>query len=258
MRRWDSMEARNFELLIGQNIIDKYHADSSRPDVFELVGLEWDLLDDVWPPAYSPGGELFADLIPFASMSSFLEMGCGTGTMSVLAALAGVDRVVGLDLNPAAVRNTEMNAKRHGVADRVTARESDLYSAVDPGERFDGIYWNPPFLNAPEDLVDSSIWHETMFDPAYAKLRRFLAEGRGLLTPRGRAYLWFGEALGNPTLVNDLAKETGYELHVLKKIEMSEIPDALVDAIPADLTSVDGNDEAAWHLHLLELRPEIP
>jgi len=255
MRRRDSMETREFELLIGQNIIDKYHSDSSRPDVFELVGLEWDLLDDVWPPYYSPGGELFADLIPFASMSSFLEMGCGTGIVSVLAARAGVERVIGLDINPAAVRNTGMNAERHGVADRVSARESDLYSAVGPSERFDGIYWNPPFLNAPDDKVETSIWHETMFDPEYAKMRRFLTEGRGLLTARGRAYLWFGEALGNPTLVSDLAEETGYELDVLKKIEMSEIPDALAGAFPVDLVSADGEQYAAWHLHLLELRP---
>ncbi|HEX3791905.1 MAG TPA: methyltransferase [Pseudonocardiaceae bacterium] len=249
------MESRDFELLIGQNIIDKYHSDAGRPNVFELVGRQWDLLDDVWPPAYSPGGELFADLIPFATMSAFLEMGCGTGIMSVLAALAGVERVVGLDINPAAVRNTECNARRHGVADRVTARTSDLYSAIEPGERFDGIYWNPPFLNAPEDVVDSSIWHETMFDPAYAKLRSFLADGRNLLTPRGRAYLWFGEALGNPTLIGDLAEETGYELDVLTKIEMSEIPEALADAFPADLVGGAANEGAAWYLHLLELRP---
>jgi release factor glutamine methyltransferase len=249
------MEARDFELQIGQNIIDKYRSDSTRPDVFELVGLEWDLLDEVWPPAYSPGGELFAELIPFPSMSSFLEMGCGTGIMSVLAALAGVGRVVGLDINPAAVRNTELNARRHGVADRVTARVSDLYSAVSPGERFDGIYWNPPFLNAPKENMDSSIWHETMFDPAYAKLRRFLAEGRGLLTSRGRAYLWFGEALGNPTLISDLAEDTGYEVGVLTKMEMSEIPDALADAFPADLIGAAGTENAAWYLHLLELTP---
>lgn len=100
------MEARDFELQIGQKIIEKYRSDSARPDVFELVGREWDLVDEVWPPTYSPGGELFADLIPFKSMSSFLEMGCGTGIMSVLAALAGVERVVGLDIDPAAVRNT--------------------------------------------------------------------------------------------------------------------------------------------------------
>lgn len=249
------MEARDFELLIGQNIIDRYHSDDSRPDVFELLGREWDLLDDVWPPAYSPGGELFADLIPFAGMSAFLEMGCGTGIMSVLAALAGTDRVVGLDINPAAIRNTEMNARRHGVADRVTARESDLYSAVRPGEKFDGIYWNPPFLDAPEDVVDSSIWHETMFDPAYVKLRRFLREGLDLLNPGGRVYLWFGEALGNPTLIEDLASEIGYRLNTVKKIEMSEIPEALAEAFPGELVGGADNEFAAWHLHLLELKP---
>ncbi|MFC0110068.1 methyltransferase [Kibdelosporangium aridum] len=250
------MEARDFELIIGQNIIDRYHADDTRSDVFELLGRQWDLLDDVWPPAYSPGGELYADLIPFGEMSAFLEMGCGTGIMSVLAALAGTKRVLGLDLNPNAVRNTEMNAKRHGVADRVTARESDLYSAVEPGEKFDGIYWNPPFFDAPEEFVDNSIWHETMFDPNFAKLRTFLKDGLDLLTPSGKVYLWFGEALGNPTLVGDLAKETGYTLNILKKVEMDEIPEALADAFPADLVGGDpGNGHAAWHLHLIELTP---
>ncbi len=248
------MYARDFELLIGQRIIDRYHSDETRTTVFELLGKEWDLLDDVWPPTYSPGGELFADHIPFDRMSSFLEMGCGTGIMCVLAALAGTERVLGLDINPAAVRNTELNAARHGVADRVTARESDLYSAIRPDERFDGIYWNPPFLNPPEDRVDSSIWHETMFDPAYAKLRRFVSEGRQLLNPGGRLYLWFGEAFGDPTLVSDLAGENDCELHVLKRVELAEVPDALADAFPGELiTAADG--PAAWHLHLLELRP---
>lgn len=249
------METRDFELRIGRNIIGTYRADRNRPAVFSSAGLEWDLLDEVWPPTYSPGGELFAGRIPFGGMSSFLEMGCGTGIMSVLAARAGVERVLGLDINPAAVRNTELNAERHGVAGRVSARESDLYSAIGPDERFDGIYWNPPFLNAPGDRVDSSVWDETMFDPDYAKLRRFLAEGRALLTARGKVYLWFGEALGNPALVGDLAEETGYDLGVLAKLEMAEIPEALADAFPADLIGGDGGQDAAWHLHLLELSP---
>ncbi|QUQ65275.1 methyltransferase [Kutzneria sp. CA-103260] len=247
------MEARDFELLIGQNIIDKYHSDVSRESVFEWVGLEWDLLDDVWPPIYSPGGELYADEIPFVEMSSFLEMGCGVGIMSVLAALAGCRTVVGLDINPAAVRNTEMNAERHSVADRVTARESDLYSAIRPGERFDGIYWNPPFLDAPEDVVDSSIWHETMFDPAYSKLRRFLRGALDLLNPGGRVYLWFGEALGNPSLIGDLAEELGLQLRTIKRLELSAVPEALADAFPDHV--VNAAEHAQWHLHLLELTP---
>lgn len=247
------MEARDFELLIGQKIIDKYHSDTSRTSVFEWVGLEWDLLEDVWPPAYSPGGELYAEQIPFGEMSSFLEMGCGTGIMSVLAARAGCRSVLALDINPAAVRNTLMNAVRHGVGDRVAARVSDLYSAVRPGERFDGIYWNPPFLDAPEDVVDSSIWHETMFDPAYAKLRRFLTGAAGLLNPGGHVYLWFGEALGNPTLIRDLAADAGLELAILERLEMSAVPEALADAFPDHV--VNAADNAEWHLHLIELTP---
>ncbi len=246
-----SMDTRELELRIGQTIIDGYRADTARGTVFELLGRRWDLLDDVWPPAYSPGGELHADLIPFGAMASFLEMGSGTGVMSVLAALAGCRRVLALDLNPAAVENTVRNARRHGVADRVEARTSDLYAAVAPGERFDGIYWNPPFLDAPAERLDGSLWHETMFDPGYAKLRRFLVQGADLLTPAGRIYLWFGEALGRPTLIGELASGAGLAVRELHRKTMAEVPAALVGVLPADVTS--GDRHAQWHLHLLEL-----
>ncbi len=245
------MDTRELELRIGQTIIDGYRADTDRTEVFELLGRQWDLLDDVWPPAYSPGGELHADLIPFGAMASFLEMGSGTGIMSVLAALAGCRRVLALDLNPAAVENTLRNAGRHGVADRVEARVSDLYAAVARGERFDGIYWNPPFLDAPADRLDGSLWHETMFDPDYGKLRRFLAEGARLLTPTGRIYLWFGEALGRPALIGELAADAGLAVRELHRTTMAEVPAALARALPPDVTA--GDHHAQWHLHLLEL-----
>jgi release factor glutamine methyltransferase len=245
------MDTRELELRIGQTIIDGYRADTSRGSVFELLGRRWELLDDVWPPTYSPGGELHADLIPFATMTAFLEMGSGTGIMSVLAALAGCRRVLALDLNPAAVDNTRRNARRHGVDDRVEARVSDLYAAVPPGARFDGIYWNPPFLDAPAEHLDGSIWHETMFDPDYAKLRRFLVEGAGLLTPTGRVYLWFGEALGRPSLIDEFAAAAGLTVRELHRTTMTEVPAALAQALPADVTA--GDRHAQWHLHLLEL-----
>jgi len=245
------MDTRETELRIGQTIIDGYRADTDRAAVFELLGRQWDLLDDVWPPAYSPGGELHADLIPFGTMTSFLEMGSGTGIMSVLAALGGCRRVLALDLNPAAVDNTLLNARRHGVADRVEARVSDLYAAVPPGARFDGIYWNPPFLDAPAERLDGSLWHETMFDPAYAKLRRFLVEGVGLLTPTGCVYLWFGEALGRPTLIDEFAAAAGLTVRELHRMTMAEVPAALARALPVDVTT--GDQHTQWHLHLLEL-----
>lgn len=264
------MEARDFDYLIGRTIIDKYRSDTGRESVFEHVGRKWDLLDDVWPATYSPGGELFADMIPFATMESFLEMGSGTGIMSVLGALNGCRKVVALDLNPAAVENTAKNAVRHGVADRVEARLSDMYSAVRLGERFDGIYWNPPFLDPPAGSTDSSIWHETMFDPGFAKLRVFLGEGRALLRPGGSVYLWFGEALGKPTLIADLGAEFGYELLVLEELTLTGADDAaggFGDFGTAEMADVAGLLEAdidqdthsgEWHLHLLELRPVQP
>ncbi len=48
-----------------------------------------------------------------------LDVGCGTGVLSVVAALRGADRVRAIDVADAAVAATMDNARRNGVSDRV-------------------------------------------------------------------------------------------------------------------------------------------
>jgi SAM-dependent methyltransferase len=65
-----------------------------------------------------------------------LDIGCGSGILTVQLALNGAERVYAFDLQERAIRNTLANAFRHGVADRVTARVVDLYT-FQPEEKFD-------------------------------------------------------------------------------------------------------------------------
>jgi S-methylmethionine-dependent homocysteine/selenocysteine methylase/SAM-dependent methyltransferase len=67
-----------------------------------------------------------------------LDIGCGTGLLSVQLARNGAAHVHGIDIDPAAVKNTMANAFRNGVADRVSAAVQDLYPWV-PEERYDVI-----------------------------------------------------------------------------------------------------------------------
>ena len=48
-----------------------------------------------------------------------LDMGCGSGILSVAAAVLGAAEVDGIDIDPEAVRATEENAAANGVGDRV-------------------------------------------------------------------------------------------------------------------------------------------
>lgn len=97
------------------------------PGTFVLRGRTWDLLPGVPAPPHSRSTDVamrmlgFGDPLTAPRSGSFLEVGSGTGVIAVSAALAGCDRVVGTDTSPRAVRNTDLNAARHGVADRVRA-----------------------------------------------------------------------------------------------------------------------------------------
>lgn len=72
---------------------------------------------------------------------SFLELGAGTGLLSIRAAQRGA-RVVAVDISPAAVENVRENARRNGVDVEVV--ESDLFSGVE-ARRFDVIVVTPPY-----------------------------------------------------------------------------------------------------------------
>lgn len=178
---------------------------------FTLLGQEWELLPDVFPPYTDPGPELFASWVPYGQGIRFLEMGCGAGLSSVLAAQRGSECVVALDINPAAAENTHRNAARHGVSDRVTALTSNLFDALEPAEPFDLVFWNTPFIEAPESRSCAGRIERAVFDPGYEMVRRFFQDVVPHLTPAGRIYLGTSEAMGNKNKMLRAAAGAGFE-----------------------------------------------
>jgi S-methylmethionine-dependent homocysteine/selenocysteine methylase/SAM-dependent methyltransferase len=65
-----------------------------------------------------------------------LDVGCGSGLLTVQLARNGAAHVHAIDIDEHAVKNTLTNAFRNGVADRVSAATQDLYPWV-PEERYD-------------------------------------------------------------------------------------------------------------------------
>ena len=80
-----------------------------------------------------------------------VDLGCGTGVLAIGAALAGAKRVVGIDVDKAAVEAATREAKRAGVDDRVTWHVADV-ATLEPEAvrawadgRVDTVLMNPPF-----------------------------------------------------------------------------------------------------------------
>ncbi len=80
-----------------------------------------------------------------------LDMGCGAGIQSLVAAARGA-LATGIDINPLAVESTRANAVRNGLADRVRVYQGDLFTPLENEDlRFDYIIFNPPSIqNIPQ------------------------------------------------------------------------------------------------------------
>jgi len=198
-----------------------------RASTFVLHGREWDLLPDVYAPDHSPSTEIAWELLSRATQrrppESLLEMGCGAGVIAVTAALQGSTRVVGVDINPAAVRNTRLNSVRHGVDDRVHAVQGDLFDALPPSEKgdkgakFDVIFWSSPSVLAPTDYEYRHVHERAYVDAGYATHQRFLAQAPRWLNPGGSALLHFSTR-GNLVALLRAAHTHRRGLHILRSV----------------------------------------
>lgn len=84
------------------------------------------------------------DVIPWRLSGSFLEIGCGAGLISIKAALKNYDRVLATDISQAAINNCIANVRLHSLESIVETRESDVFSNIDPREKFDQIFGTYP------------------------------------------------------------------------------------------------------------------
>jgi release factor glutamine methyltransferase len=138
------------------------------------------VLPDVFNPKLFWSGEFLAEslladptLVPLGT--TVLDMGTGSGVGAVFAALRA-RRVLGVDVNPAAVRSARINAILHRVEDRVDVIEGDLFAPVG-GERFDRVLFNPPYFRGePRDLFDRALFATDVVERFAAGLRDHLAE----------------------------------------------------------------------------------
>ncbi|EFL22248.1 methyltransferase domain protein [Streptomyces himastatinicus ATCC 53653] len=200
-------------------------SEASRAEVrqqtdIELSGKEWTLLPDVFSPAHSKSSLAHLSLLEFPVGGTFLEIGSGIGLIAVEAALAGCRAVYATDLNPAAVKNTELNAERFGVADRVTAVHSDLFDALHDAPAFDVVYWHSNNVWAPPELDLTA--HELAYvDPGYEAHRRYFREARNHLAPGGRVLIALSSRAGRPEL-DELAAADEQRLITLDSTTVDE------------------------------------
>lgn len=111
-------------------------------------------LDQVFPMHAEQ--QFFLDELPCEQIqgAQVLEIGLGSGVLSIGAAKAGAASVTALEINPRAKNYAGFNIMLNSVEDRVVITDGDREQIFKPvaGRRFDYIMSNPPFEPTPPGL----------------------------------------------------------------------------------------------------------
>jgi len=167
-------------MALGYQLIGKDRYDDFR--VERVRGMPFIVTPSVFNPKVPRTGEFLASQLDSRLVDcnwDILDMGTGSGVCAVFAA-RHARRVVAVDINPAAIRCADINARLNQLEDKIELRLGDLFAPVGD-QRFDMVLFNPPFLRGtPRDDRDRA-WRSS--DVA----ERFAAELGAHLRPGGSA-----------------------------------------------------------------------
>lgn len=103
-----------------------------------------------------------------------LDVGTGSGCIACMVAKLSDCQIIGLDISKEALNIALDNASRLNLFNKAIFRKSDIFSNVKPGEKFDIIISNPPYIPSSEKF---DIQEEVKFDP---ELALFTSDEKGL------------------------------------------------------------------------------
>ena len=145
------------------------------PGVFRPISDSWQLAEAVCDEVRARGGR-----------ARVLEIGTGSGAIAVAAARCGAD-VTAVDVSRRALASAWLNARRHGTS--IHVRRGSLLEPV-PGERFDVIVSNPPYVpcpspdlptRGPERAWDAGVDGRAVLDRIIERAPAHLTRGGALL-----------------------------------------------------------------------------
>ena len=147
--------------------------------------MEFQTCEKVYEPAEDTF--LLADNLMVKQSDKVLEIGTGTGIISIIASKK-TENVTAIDINKYAVECAQKNAKINQTP--IDVRLGDLFGPVE-GEKFDLILFNTPYLPTDEDeMVNDEL--EAAWDggkDGRSVIDRFIKDLSTHLNPRGHVQL---------------------------------------------------------------------
>jgi release factor glutamine methyltransferase len=181
---------------------------------FSYKSLRLKIYKDVFHPGLFRSTKVFAAWLEGKQLNNLnlLELGCGSGMLSVIAACKGAD-VYAIDINPKAVDNVKLNAELNKV--NITAFRSDLFSEV-AQTKFSLVLINPPFFpKAPQSDYDHAWFcgeNFEYFEKLFSQLKQ---------RPAGEEYYMILSDSCDLQRIKDIAAKHGYQFSEVHQEKIS-------------------------------------
>ncbi len=153
-----------------------------------------------------------------------LDVGTGSGCIACMIAKYTQCQIIGLDISSDALNTALDNASKLNLFNKAIFRKSNIFSNVKPGESFDIIVSNPPYIPPSEK---ENIQTEVKFDPEQAL---FTEDEKGLefyekitkdaprILNKG-GYLLFELGIGQSYDVKSIMEENGFQnIEIIKDL----------------------------------------
>jgi len=195
-------------------------------DQVPFAGRHLVISQGTFSPRFFNDGRFFAETIPVQEGDNFLDIGCGSGIVSVGAALKRAKRVAFTDIFAKPVADTSSNLERYKEAGLFKSDISwqgfvgDVYSGLPITEEgnFDIIFWNVPFGYTTRPVSDE---HRCIWDQHYNGIRKFVEQGRDYLKqdlkPHGGLIIGFSREIGRLDLLQGIVEENGYSFESIAR-----------------------------------------
>jgi methylase of polypeptide subunit release factors len=218
------------------------NAASSEPEIVAFVSVpqltqDIALLDSVfWEPDDTRSLRELISKETSLRDATVLEIGTGSGLVSLCCLQAGAREVVATDINPKAVENARMNGKELGFREKldvrlVPRRAPSAWTVIRPEERFDFIISNPPW----EDAKPKVVAEFALYDPDFELLDSLLYGARLHLKPKGRMWLAYG-CVTAIRRIQHQATQNKLSCQILDERSLDSLPEVFLPGMLIEVT----------------------
>ncbi|MBE3126393.1 MAG: methyltransferase [Acidobacteria bacterium] len=141
---------------------------------------------------FSVDAPLLADFIRTRADDEALELGTGSGVISLLLSVKPFRRIVGLEIQEGLADLARRNVELNGLGDRIEVVRADLRT-YEPGRRFDLIFSNPPYIRKATGFLSRSEEKSSAKHELHGDIRDVLKKTAEWLEPDGRACFIYTE-----------------------------------------------------------------